>query len=133
MQLVCVVVGGHRADVSDASMLLKSFPCDAMHKSSAKMKLRVSVCTGWALVYMLNNIGVSTFPCGSPFRYRRQRLSFPFSTTEKGLLPSMVRIRSVRCTSPVTSSTLLRRCRWLTVSLAADKSTKTAPVIRRFS
>ena len=23
-----------RADVSDASMLLKSFPCDAMHKSS---------------------------------------------------------------------------------------------------
>ena len=24
-----------RADVGDASMLLKSFPCDAMHKSSA--------------------------------------------------------------------------------------------------
>ena len=24
-----------RADVSDASMLLKSFPCDAMHKSTA--------------------------------------------------------------------------------------------------
>ena len=39
-----------RVDVSDASMLLKSFPCDAMHKSSAYMKLRVSDCTGWSLV-----------------------------------------------------------------------------------
>ena len=39
-----------RADVSDYSMLLKSFPCDAMHKSSAQMKLRVSACTGCLLV-----------------------------------------------------------------------------------
>ena len=36
-QLVRVVVGGHSAQgiLSDASMSLKSFPCDAMHKSSA--------------------------------------------------------------------------------------------------
>ena len=40
-----------RADVSDASMMLKSFPCDAMHKSSAQMKLRVSGCMGWSLVF----------------------------------------------------------------------------------
>ena len=45
-----------RADVSDAWMLLKSFPCDAMHKSSA---------------------------CGNPFRCRLQRLFFPFSTTKE--------------------------------------------------
>ena len=32
------------ADVRFASMLLKSFSCDAMHKSSAYMKLCVSVC-----------------------------------------------------------------------------------------
>ena len=116
-----------RADVSDASMLLKSFPCDA------QMKLRVSGCMGWSLVQMLNNIGASTLPCGSPFRCRRQRVFFPFSTTKKRLFSSMVHIRSVSCTSPVISSTLLRRRRWLTVSQAADKSTKTAPVIRRFS
>ena len=41
-----------RADVSDASMVLKSFPCDAMHKSSAQMKLRVSGCMGWSLVFV---------------------------------------------------------------------------------
>ena len=82
---------------------------------------------------MLNNIGASTLPCGSPFRFLRHRLFFPFSTTKKRLLSSMVRIWSVRCTSPVISSTLLRRRRWLIVSYAADKSTKTAPVIRRFS
>ena len=56
---------------------------------------------------MMMMIGASTLPCGSPFLCRRQRLFFPFSTTKKRLLSSMVRIRSVRCTSPVISSTLL--------------------------
>ena len=55
-------------DVSDASMLLKSFPCDAMHKSSAQMKLGVSACIGWSLVWMLNNIGASTLSCGRSSR-----------------------------------------------------------------
>ena len=56
----------------------------------------------------------STLPCGSPFRCRRQRLFFPFSTTKKRLLSSVVRIRSFRCTSPVIFRILLRRRRWLT-------------------
>ena len=50
---------------------------------------------------MMDNIGASTLPCGSPFSCRRQRLFFPFSTTKKRLFSSMVRIRSVRCTSVV--------------------------------
>ena len=41
---------------------------------------------------MLNNIGASTLPCGSPFRCRRQRLFFSFSNTKKRLLSGMVRI-----------------------------------------
>ena len=55
-----------RADVSDASMVLKSFPCDAMHKSSAQMKLRVSGCMGWSLVFFSLgpfNINKSQFRC----------------------------------------------------------------------
>ena len=55
-----------RADVSDASMVLKSFPCDAMHKSSAQMKLRVSGCMGWSLVFFCLgpfNIDKSLFRC----------------------------------------------------------------------
>ena len=39
-----------KEDPSDASMLLNPFPCDAMHKSSVWMKLRVSACTGWSFV-----------------------------------------------------------------------------------
>ena len=41
----------------------------------------------------------------------------------------MLHTRSVRWRSPVISSTLVRRRRWLTVSYAADRSTKTVPVI----
>ena len=55
-----------RADVSDALMVLKSFPCNAMHKSSAQMKLRVSGCMGWSLVfYSIGpfNIDKSLFRC----------------------------------------------------------------------
>ena len=33
------------------------------------MKLLVSGCIGWSFVYMLNNTGDSTLPCGSPLAY----------------------------------------------------------------
>ena len=54
------------ADVSDASMVLKSFPCDAMHKSSAQMKLRVSGCRAgrWCFFSIGPfNINKSPFRC----------------------------------------------------------------------
>ena len=57
----------------------------------------------------------------------------PFSTTKNRRFSSMLHTRSVRCRSPVISSTLARRRRWLTVSYAADRSTKTAPVISSLS
>ena len=80
------------------------------------------------------HLGTSTLPCGSPFFCRCHRIFSPFRTTKKRRLSSMVRISSVMCRSPVISNTSQRsRRRWLTVSCAADKSTKTAPMIWRFS
>ena len=93
-----------RADVSDAAMLLMSFPCEA-----------ASVGVYGLVVGIYFEPHRCTLPCGSPFRCRRQRLVFPFSTTKKHMFSSMVRISQVYVTILI-SSTLLRRRRWLAVS-----------------
>ena len=83
--------------------------CLAMHILSAYRKLLVLRLTGWSFVYMLNNRGSSTLPCGRPFFCLRHLLCLPTRSIKKRLLDNMFWISSVRLTSCVISNIFLVR------------------------
>ena len=70
----------------------------------------------------------STLPSDRALLSLRQLLVLFPSSTMKCLFSNMLSINSVRWISLVISSTFWRRRLWVTVSYAAERSTKTTPV-----
>jgi len=79
-------------------------------------------------MYMLNRVGASTLPWGSPFRCLHFLLPFLSRWTKKRLAPRSVLTKDVNRLSSIILLNLLSRRLWFTVSYAAERSTKTAPV-----
>ena len=84
----------------------------------------------------ISSLAPVNFPGVIRFFVFCHRLFLPSSATKHrrfSMVFHRLPTRSIRWKSPVISCTLARRHRWLTVSHAADSSTKTAPVVSPFS
>ena len=77
---------------------------------------------------MLNKVGASTLPCGSPFFYFLHLLRSLFSSTYNLLLDSKFWI-TTKFTVLCGVVEFLYQKSMFTVSYAADRSTKAVPVI----